>query len=107
MDGFLHLRPGVQPLEPKKRSNNSIISCTESPTLLPLPFQPLSPRAKETANPMLPAPHAADPVNVVLGDIRQGEVDDKRQVLDVEALRCDISAYQKPNVAVFEVLQIA
>ena len=45
---------------------------------------------------------AADAVHVVLGDVRQVEVDDVRQRLDVEAARGDVGGHQHAQLVVLE-----
>ncbi len=50
---------------------------------------------------------AADAVHVILGDVRQVEVHDVRQVLDVEAARRDVGRDQHLHLALLEVLERA
>src|SRR6185312_15062717 len=48
---------------------------------------------------------AADAVDVILGDVRQVEVHDVREVLDVEAARRDVGGDEHLHLALLEVLQ--
>ena len=60
------------------------------------------------ASPSAPGPAGpADAVDVVLRVPRQLEVDDDRQVLDVQAARRDVGRHEDPDVARLEALQRA
>ena len=47
----------------------------------------------------------ADPVDIVLGDVGQLEVDDMRKPIDVQTAGGDIGGHQGPYPAAFETLQ--
>src|SRR5512138_204781 len=51
------------------------------------------------------APGAADAVDVVLGDVRQLEVDHLRQLVDIDAARRDVGRHQHAHAAVLEARQ--
>ena len=58
------------------------------------------------ASPSAPGPTGpADAVDVVLRVPRQLEVDDDRQVLDVEAARRDVGRHEDPDLAGLEALE--
>ena len=60
----------------------------------------------EIASPVAPArPGPPDPVDVVLRVPRQLEVDDDRQVLDVEAAGGDVGRDEDPDLAGLEALE--
>ena len=65
-------------------------------------------QTSEIASPVAPGPSGPpDPVDVVLRVPRQLEVDDDRQVLDVEAAGRDVGRDEDPDLAGLEALERA
>ena len=63
-------------------------------------------QTSEIASPVAPGTaRPPDPVDVVLRVPRQLEVDDDRQVLDVEAAGRDVGRDEHPDLAVLEALE--